>query len=169
MQAVDNVLASNGLNVADLARRFGLNPDQAQSAMGSLVPAVLGGFHKQAEAGDPAGVAAAANSIAEPDTGAGNDILGRIFGNKDVSRQVADHASAQTGVSGTVLKAMLPVVAAMVAKHVASGNGAGGLLGGMLGSVLGGGGSLAGGAGGPGSMFGSGANPLDDILGRVRG
>jgi Carboxypeptidase regulatory-like domain/Bacterial protein of unknown function (DUF937) len=40
-------------------------------------------------------------------------ILGHIFGSKDVSRQVASRASAQTGISESVLKGMLPVVAAM--------------------------------------------------------
>jgi hypothetical protein len=43
----------------------------------------------------------------------GNGILGHIFGSKDMSRQVASRAAAQTGISEGVLKSMLPVVAAM--------------------------------------------------------
>ncbi len=43
----------------------------------------------------------------------GNGILGHILGSKDVSRQVAAEASAKTGISDSVLKQMLPAVAAL--------------------------------------------------------
>lgn len=176
MQALEQMLGSSGMDMSSLAARFGLNPDQAQSALGSLMPAVLGGFQKKAEANDLAPATDAVSDSAQPDTDAGNSILGHIFGGKDVSREVADHAAGQSGVSSTVLKAMLPVVAAMVAKHLASGNGGGvgdpsqggGGLGGMLGSILGGGGSPGGGLGGLGSLVGGGGNPLDQILARMR-
>ncbi len=166
MQGLDQMLGSSGVDLGSLGARFGLDPDQTRAAMGSLMPAVVGGFHKQAEAGDPAGVADAANAVQQPDEQSGNDILGRIFGSKDVSRQVADHASGQSGISTTVLKAMLPIVAAMVARHVAS-NGGGGGLGGMLGSLLGGGSGSQpglGGLGGFGGLLGGGANPLEEII-----
>ena len=163
MRGLDGILGSSGMDVGALAQQFGLNPEQANSALGSLVPAVAGGFQKRAEQGDLAPVTQAA--AGEPDTATGNDVLGHIFGGKDVSRQVADHAAGQTGLSSTVLKAMLPVVAAMVAKHVAANNAGAqsGGLGGMLGSVLGGGAGAGGGLGGLGAMLGGG-NPLDAIL-----
>ena len=44
----------------------------------------------------------------------GNGILGHVLGSKDVSRQVAGNAAAQTGIGVDVLKKMLPVAAAMV-------------------------------------------------------
>ena len=44
----------------------------------------------------------------------GNGILGHLFGSKAMSREVANRASAQTGIGEEVLKAMLPVVAAMM-------------------------------------------------------
>ena len=173
MQGLDQILGSSGMDVGALAAKFGLNPDQASSAMGSLMPAIAGGFQNSANSGNLDTVAQAGSTIGQPDTDSGNDILGHIFGNKDVSRQVADHAAGQTGLPATVLKAMLPVVAAMVAKHYA-GNSAGmgspmggGGLGGMLGSVLGGGAGSSGGGldglGGLGSLLGGG-NPLDAIL-----
>jgi hypothetical protein len=166
MQGIDQILGSSDIDVGSLGAQFGLTPEQTRAAMSALMPAVVGGFHKQAEAGDPTGVAEAASNVDQPDVQSGNDILGRIFGSKDVSRQVADHASGSSGVSSAVLKAMLPIVAAMVARHFAA-NGAppgGGGLGGILTSVLGGG---PGGVGGLGGMFG-GANPLDDILRGLR-
>ncbi len=173
MQGLEQILGSSGVDLGSLGARFGLSPEQTRAAMGSLMPAIAGGFHKQVEAGDPAGVADAASAIQQPDTQAGNDILGRIFGSKDVSRQVADHAAGQSGVSSSVLKAMLPIVAAMVARHVAgaSAQSGGGGLGGMLGSVLGGNagaGGLGGGLGGLGGLLGGGSNPLDDILAGLR-
>lgn len=168
MQGLDQVLGSSGVDLGSLGARFGLSPEQTRSAMGSLMPAVVGGFQKQVEAGDPAGVADAAGTVEEPDAHAGNVILGRIFGSKDVSRQVADHAAGQSGVPATVLKAMLPIVAAMVARHAAAGGGgSGGGLGGMLTSVLAGG-NAGGGLEGLAGLLGGGANPLDQILGGLR-
>jgi hypothetical protein len=169
MQGLDQILGSSGVDINSIAARFGISPEQAKAAMGSLMPAVAGGMQRQADTGGLDGVASAGSNIGEPETGAGNDILGQIFGSKDTSRQVADHASQQSGVSSTILKAMLPIVAAMVAKHLAQGGQAGGVggLSGILGSILGQGGGQAGGLGGLGGMLGGG-NPLDAILGGRR-
>ncbi|WP_267395186.1 MULTISPECIES: DUF937 domain-containing protein [unclassified Sphingomonas] len=171
MDATSQILASSGTDAAALGSRFGLSAEQTQSAMASLLPAILGGLQHRPDA------AAAGQTIDHTDPAAGNDVLGQIFGTKDVSREVADHASGQTGVSSTVLKAMLPIVAAMVARHfaTATAGGGGGGLGGLLGSLLqqgagnqgGGQAGLPGGLGGLAGMFGSG-NPLDAILGRNR-
>ncbi|MDZ7589075.1 MAG: DUF937 domain-containing protein [Parasphingorhabdus sp.] len=108
----------------------------------------------------------------------GNDILGQIFGSKDVSRTVAAGAEQQTGISSDLLKKMLPIVAMMVAGTMAKQAGGGasgpaGGLGGLIGSMIGGGSSAApqpqagGMMGGLGSLLdmdGDG-NPLDDIIG----
>ncbi|WP_010188715.1 DUF937 domain-containing protein [Sphingomonas sp. PAMC 26605] len=166
MQGLDEILGSSGTDLGSLAARFGLSPEQAKSAMSSLLPAVAGGFQQHAQ-GDTLGpVEETANSINQPDTASGNDVLGHIFGGKDVSRQVADHAAGQSGVSSTVLKAMLPIVAAMVAKHLAAQPGGGG-IGGVLGSLLGAGTGAGSAAGGLGGLFGA-DNPLSSILDRVR-
>lgn len=168
---LDQIVSASGMDMGGLGARFGLTPEQTRAAMGQLMPAVAGGLQKRAEAGDLHSVAAAGSGIEEPDTATGNNILGQIFGSKDVSRQVAGHAASQSGISSTVLKAMLPIAAAMLVKHVGqsvsggpsatAGNSNGG-LGGVLGSVLGGGGGgLPGGLGG---LLG-GSNPLDAILG----
>ena len=44
----------------------------------------------------------------------GNGVLGQIFGDKEVSREVARRVSAQTGVGTEILKRMLPVAASLV-------------------------------------------------------
>jgi hypothetical protein len=161
VQGLDQILGTSGMDVGSLAARFGISPEQANAALGSLMPAVAGGMQKRDDEGSLGPVTDAGASIDQPDPGTGNNILGHIFGSKDVSRQVADHAAEHSGVSNSVLKAMLPVVAAMVAKHVAQNGGGNGGLGSVLGSVLGGGQ-----AGGVGSLAGilGGGNPLDAIL-----
>jgi hypothetical protein len=77
----------------------------------------------------------------------GNGILGHVFGSKEVSRQVAAQAGAQTGLGPEVMKRMLPLVATLVmgamSRQAAPGRGsaptrgagAGGLLE-MLGGAL---------------------------------
>jgi len=56
-----------------------------------------------------------ADAIHAPETtDAGNNILGQLFGSKEVSRSVASRASANTGIGADILKQMLPVVATMV-------------------------------------------------------
>ena len=117
-----------------------------------------------------------------------------IFGSKDVSRAVAQQASAQSGLGPDVLKKMLPMLAMAVSGMMAKGapsaapsapaaGGLGGMLGGMLGGQAGNalsaltGGNATGGAGGFGGLMsmldadGDG-NPLDDIMkmvGKARG
>lgn len=76
----------------------------------------------------------------------GNDILGNIFGSKDVSRSVAGEVASMTGLDEGMLKKMLPIlamaVAGYMAKQAAGGSApAGGApdsnpLGGILGSIV---------------------------------
>ncbi len=180
------------IDLGGIASQFGLSPDQANAAVGALLPAVLGGIQKTEQAGGLGQVASIVNGMGAPeqDIDNGNNILGQIFGSKDVSRQVASQASAQTGISDTILKAMLPVVAGLVAQQVAKKMGGGvmgGLAGTLIASMLGGsaaaaapaqqgGGGLADILGGLANSFGGQAqggaaapNPLDSILGGLLG
>lgn len=173
------------IDVGGLASQFGISPDQANSAVGALLPAIMGGIQKTEDTGGlgQLGTIVGGMGAPEQDIDSGNNILGQIFGSKDVSREVASHASKQTGISDTILKAMLPVVAGLVAQQVAKRMG-GGMIGGLAGAVVGsmmggsaaaaapaGGGGLGGLLGGLAGAFGGGgqqqtaANPLDQILG----
>jgi len=125
--------------VEQLGRQFGLDPSQTSSALGALLPAVATGF--QRNAASPSGLEALLGALGGgrhgryvDDVGSlgmpgtvddGNGILGHIFGSKDVSREVARRASAQSGVGADVLKQMLPVVAAMVMGALAKQQGGG--------------------------------------------
>lgn len=178
------------IDIGGLASQFGLSPDQANAAVGALLPAVLGGIQKTEQGGGLGQLTQIVSGMGAPeqDIDSGNNILGQIFGSKDVSRQVATQASAQTGISDTILKSMLPVIAGLVAQQVAKKMGGGvmgGLAGTLIASMLGGssaaaapaqqqqgGGGLAdilGGLAGSLGQGGSGANPLDSILGGLLG
>jgi hypothetical protein len=198
---LDDLLAQTG-GLASMARELGVSEQQVRTGAAALLPAILGGFGKQAQA-QPSGLGGLGDLLGQlggggllddvvspqpTNVGLGNNVLGQIFGSKDVSRTVAQHAAAQSGLEPSLLKKMLPMLAMLAVGYMArrhgqarvarenantpagqvptapvgeqAGGGLGG-LGGLLGGLLGGkgGGSFA-------SMFdkdGNG-NPLDDIL-----
>jgi hypothetical protein len=198
MQITDLLAPMGGLR--SIAKELGVSEAQAASGAAALAPAILGGFKKQAQS-QPSGLEGLGGLLGRLGGGGllddvlapqptnvsrGNEVLGQIFGSKDVSRTVAQNASANTGLSPELLKKMLPMVAMLVAGYMAKQKNAGaaataadgqsgppGGLGGMLGGLRGGGAAgaqLSGAAGGIASMLdmdGDG-NPLDDIM-RIAG
>lgn len=192
MNLTDILAQAGGLR--SMARELGIDERQVQDGAEALLPAILGGFKKQAQ-GQPAGLeglegllgqlggGGLMDSVLSPeptDVGRGNDVLGQIFGSKDVSRTVAQDAASRTGLDPSLLKRMLPMLAMLVAGFMSKSRGGGaqgglggglggGGLGGMLGGILGGGsaapqaGGLGGGLGGLLDLDRDG-NPLDDIL-----
>jgi hypothetical protein len=183
-----SILKQSGA-IGAIAQQLGVNEQVAEMGAAALLPSILGGFKKTAQA-QPSGLEGLGgllgqlgggglfDSVVAPEptpVDQGNDILGQIFGSKDVSRSVAGSAATQTGIDPSLLKKMLPILAMLVAGYMAKQSGAqsggaeqGGGLGGLLGGLLGGGQkSAAGGLGGLGSLLdmdGDG-NPLDDIIG----
>lgn len=200
---LSSILKQSGA-IGAVAQQLGVNEQVAQIGAEALLPAILGGFKKTAQA-QPSGLDGLGGLLGQLGGGGlfdsvvapeptpveqGNDVLGQIFGSKDVSRTVAGHASEQTGLDPELLKKMLPILAMLVAGYMAKQNGGeGGGLGGLIGSVLGGGQSAGGGlAGALGGLLGGGqqaapaasgglgglgslldmdgdGNPLDDIIG----
>lgn len=183
-----DILSQTG-GIESMAKELGVPPALAKQGADALLPAILGGFKKQAQGsggieglgGLLAGLGGGGllDAVLAPQATpveAGNDVLGQIFGSKEVSRDVAGDAAAKTGIDAGTLKKMLPILAMLVAGYMAKqgGNeGTGGLtggLGGMLGSAVGGGaapardGGMLGGLGKLIDLNGDG-NPLDDILG----
>lgn len=184
-QIMDMIARMGGADgVAAMAARVGLSPEQAQSAVAALVPALAGGMAKQAQAGNGdivdqmAGMAAAFTGSAASDDAVaqGNDILGNVFESEDVSRAVAVQAAGKTGLDLGALTALLPMVATMAASALGNGTGTvaqpgGGGLGGMLGGLLGGGQQQGGAAGALMGMIDTNkdGNPLDEIMGMASG
>jgi hypothetical protein len=134
MNILDSLLGGSGDTgvVSQLAGRFGLDEDQARSAIASLVPALAGGVQRNtASPGGLESLLAALQGgqhqryLDDPATlgtdesvADGNGILSHVLGSKDVSRQVAQRAASQTGVGADVLKKMLPLVAGLVMAHL---------------------------------------------------
>ena len=192
MQITDVLAQMGGLE--SVARELGVSEDQAASGAEALVPAILGGFKRQAQS-QPAGVEGLGDLLGQlgggglldnvlapqpTDVSRGNDVLGQIFGSKDVSRAVAQDAAARSGLDPTLLRKMLPMLAMLVAGFMAkqhsagaeqtapAGGGLGDLLGGLLGGRDASAGSAAPGAPASGlsamlDLNGDG-NALDDIL-----
>ena len=185
MQITEMLSAMGGMQ--SMARELGVSETQAKAGADALLPALLGGFKKQAQA-QPSGLDGLVNMVGglgggglldevlaprATDVSQGNQVLGQVFGSKDVSRTVAQNAATQTGLDPELLKKMLPMLAMLVAGFMAKQSGATsgastGGLGGMLGGLVGGG-QTAGqpGAGGLASMLDldRDGNPLDDIIG----
>jgi hypothetical protein len=129
MNMLDAILSAQGGNSArQLGQQFGLDERQVSSALAAIVPALAAGFQQNMSSPQGLdGLMAALGggqhgryvedpaTLSRPETTTdGNGILGHIFGSKEVSREVATRASAQTGIGEGVLKQMLPVVAAMM-------------------------------------------------------
>jgi len=171
-----------------IAKELGVDEAQVTAGAAALMPALLGGFKKQAQA-QPSGIDGLVGMLSNlggggllddvlsprpTNVGRGNDVLGQIFGSPEVSRTVARNAAATSGLDPALLKKMLPMLAMLVAGFMAKqsmgqpaapASGRAGGLGGLLGGLLGqGGASKAPGLAGMLDLNGDG-NPLDDILG----
>lgn len=116
MQITDVLRQMGGLQ--SIAKELGVSETQAANGAAALAPAILGGFKKQAQT-QPAGLDGLGGLLGKlgggellddvlapqpTNVGRGNDVLGQIFGSKDVSRTVAQNASANTGLSPELLK-----------------------------------------------------------------
>lgn len=158
MQITDILQQMGG--VSSIAKQLGLDEGQAQRGAEALLPALLGGFKKQIQAqpsalesiggllGQLGGSDLLSRALGQftANADSGNDILGQVFGSKEVSRTVVDNAAQSSGLNIEQLKKMLPMLAMMVAGFMAkqrvnepaaeaSNTGLGGLLGGLLGGA----------------------------------
>jgi hypothetical protein len=191
---ITEILSQIG-GMKSMAKDLGVSESEAAAGAAALIPAILGGFKKQAQPSSTGldglggllsqlGGGGLLDSVLSPqrtDVTPGNDVLGQIFGSKDVSRTVAQHAATQSGLDPTLLKKMLPLLAMLVAGYMAKrggddntsqaspagGGGLGGLLGGLLrGSAGGSAGASGASLPGLGSLLDANGdgNPLDDIM-----
>lgn len=125
--------------LGSVARELGISDAQAAAAAAALVPAIVGGLKRQTQT-QPGGLEGLLGALAGLGGGGlldevlaprptnvqrGNDVLGQIFGSRDVSRTVAAHAAGRTGLDPALLKRMLPMLAMLVgglmSRHAPSG------------------------------------------------
>ena len=149
--------------IDSMAKELGVDRSTARTAAGALLPAIVAGMGRSATGGGSAGGLGGVGGLAgavlggggggllesvlapkPTPTNQGNDILGQIFGSKDVSRSVAGEVASMTGLDEGLLKKMLPILAMAVVGYMAkqatggstAGNAGGGALGGILGSIV---------------------------------
>ena len=129
MNLIDMFLkGQGGQNIDALSRQFNLSQQQTVAALEALMPAFSQGL--QRNAADPMGFGAFVQALSSGQNvnyfdnpqaafnpsgiADGNYVLGQLFGSKDLSRAIADHAASAAGVGAATLKQMLPVVASMM-------------------------------------------------------
>ena len=125
--------AQGGGALDNVARQFGLSPDEARRAAEALMPAFTLGFRHSAVA-DPMGFARlfwqagqppVAQLFAQPAQAfsaqgrqQGEALVGQLFGSPAAGRQIASQAAAMTGLGNEVLRRMLPAIAGMIVTGV---------------------------------------------------
>lgn len=142
--------AQGGNAVDNLAQQFGISSDQAQSAIHALIPAISAGLLQKASSGGLGGII---SSLGDPDHQAafsnpaaaqsddavqkGNDAVSDMFGSSHITQQIAQQASAVTGLRPELLVQMLPVILSIVLGGLAKSaqnQGLGGVLGQLAGA-----------------------------------
>ena len=171
MAGLDDLLKA--LPLDQIAGKLGVDAGTAQSAIGGLLPAILGGLKANAE--DPQGAASIQEALSqhspqlveggvnldEVDDNDGEKIAGHIFGDKKdaVVAKVAESTGQEAGLLGKLLPTLAPIAMSYIAKQMSGGGqqqaapqaaqaSGGGLdIGNLLGGLLGGGGSGSSGGG----------------------
>ena len=163
MTNILDMLLSNNDNqtVKELSKQFNLAENQTRVAIEELIPALSRGMQNNTSSapglddlldalktGEHKRYMDDPTLLNKPETTKdGNDILGHIFGSKEVSREVANRVSRKSGLSSTVLKKMLPVLASLAMGALSKGVLGGGAqsnarvsnkssAGGLIGSLL---------------------------------
>lgn len=126
MSAVDEILAS--LPVDQLASQLDADPQEVRAAAAAALPALLGGLSANAKA--PSGAASIEEAIgqhaplsdgtvdlASLDTADGAKIAQHIFGAQQ--DQVVQQLGGLDGVSGSLVKKLIPVLAPIVLGYLA--------------------------------------------------
>jgi hypothetical protein len=138
-----------GAAISQIAKQLGLPEGLAKQAVGALTPALSRGLQRNAlKSGGLDSLLGALGKgdhqryVEDPSTlekkssvEDGNAILGHILGSKDVSRNVAAHASQQTGIDPSVLKKMLPMLGAVAMGSLSKQTKGGGQLSALSGSA----------------------------------
>jgi hypothetical protein len=173
----------NQIPTQEIASKLGVDEGEVNSAIKTLVPALVGGIQQNVQADDidssklesdvaqqgVSGLLDGGVSVDQVDANQGDQFVARIFGGND-SNAVASALAGGGAGSSDLLKRLLPILApivlAYIGKQLTKGSAsaqpqAQAAGGGGLGDVLG---SILGGAGG-----GGGNNPLGSILGSVLG
>ncbi|MEM7256912.1 MAG: DUF937 domain-containing protein [Pseudomonadota bacterium] len=129
MNLLESLLGNDSQSVvSELARQLGVGENEARTAAGQLIPALARGLQNNAASdqgldgligalarGNHSNYLDNPSSLGQQTTVSdGNSILGHIFGSKDVSRNIANYGAQKSGLSSTLLKKALPILASLV-------------------------------------------------------
>jgi hypothetical protein len=186
MAGLDDLIAQ--IPVADIARKLGADEGEVNSAIQTLVPALVGSMQQHVESNDldsselesavtqggASGLLDGGVNVNDVDEQAGDQLVAHLFGGNN-SESVASALAGTGGAGGGLIKQLLPILAPIVIAYIGKqflqkdaapaapqASGGGGLAD-VLGSILGG--AVA----GAGSGGGADNNPLGSILGSVLG
>src|SRR5262245_62158159 len=121
--------AQNGEAMSELGQQFGLSPQQTRAAVAALLPAISMGLKRTTATPEGLGnllavMGAQPNfyemyddpriAFSREGRTAGNAALSRMFGSPEASRAIADQAQQMSGISSTILKKLLPVLAGII-------------------------------------------------------
>jgi hypothetical protein len=165
--------AGGAKSLGNLASGLGLDSSKTNDLVSALAPALARSVQKKTQA--DGGMSALKRALEggnhqryleNPELMAstetrndGNNILGHLFGSKDVSRNVAAQAAQSTGIDIGMIKKALPMIATLAMGALSKSSNGGKSLDSALPGLLG---SLAGG-GSDDDGFG-----LDDVLGLAK-
>ena len=127
MSLLDNLMSSMGSGVVQqLTKQFGIDGNQATSALTTLIPVLAGGLKDKMAGDGGAGLldmvtgssfSQFANDPASLSSPAavqqGNSLLSQIFGGSNALSDITTQAAEKTGLGGPILRTMLPVVASL--------------------------------------------------------
>jgi hypothetical protein len=173
----------NQIPTQEIASKLGIDEGEVNSAIKTLVPALVGGIQQNVQADDidssklesdvaqqgASGLLDGGVSVDQVDANQGDQFVARIFGGNDsdaVASALAGGGAGNSDLLKKLLPILAPIVLAFIGKQLTKSSApaepqaqsaGGGGLGDVLGSILGGGGG------------GGGNNPLGSILGSVLG
>ena len=114
-------------SLGKIAGSLGLDSAQTTQMVSALAPALMGALQKQTTSED--GLSSLKNALqtgrhqdyldrpdlisSQESVADGNNILGHLLGSKDASRNVAAQAAESTGISASLIKQALPLIAGL--------------------------------------------------------
>ena len=130
MAGLLDIIINNPAIAKTIAKQVGIDISDAGSIIGKLAPILMGGAKSNLESNKDSGDllkhienSKYSDMLDKPEsedmknssfTDMGNDILSSLTGSKENSREVAKYVEKETGVSGSIIKSILPMLAPMI-------------------------------------------------------
>ena len=129
MAGLIEMIINNPVIAKTIAKQVGIDIGDANSIIGKLAPILMGGAKANLNSDRDSGKLIKkiesdnyANMFNKPEEHInkgnfkemGNDILAELTGSKENSREIAQHVEKETGVSSSIIKSVLPMLAPMI-------------------------------------------------------